>query len=545
MSSMKSIMGAQERIAHVPGRPVPRSMFNLSHPYKASGDAGFLYPVLHIETLPGDSFKCRTAIVARIATLLHPIMDNVFADLHFFFVPNRLIWENWERFMGYRPNPADSIDFIVPELDLDAYGEIQPDDFLGYMYGIVGCDFLGATQMPIALPARAYNLIWNEWFRAEQLQDSVNVPMNDGPDDVADYQLLRRGKRHDYFTSALPSPQMGPSVPISVADVIPVVGNGIALGLTNSSTDYGAVFPGGSPGAVRLSAADFGEPVGSAAGAGDAGSGTVIGVTDNPLMSGLEFDATAIGTINTLREAATLQQFFETENIFGNRYTEEVLGQFGVHTGDYRLQRPEYLGGGSQRISVSTVPQSGASEVGSPQANLAAFGVAGSSNGGGFSYTCVEHGQIIGLLSFRADLNWQQNLARRFTRRTRYDYYSPVFAHLGEQPVYTKELYMVNNPATDDTVFGYMPRWDEYRSQLGVIAGVFSSAAVQSLDSWHLAVDFDGSSPLLNSVFIQDNPPIVRIIADENQPQFLFQLYHDIKAARPMPVYAMPGLTRF
>lgn len=552
--SIGSIMGAQEKLAHVPGKRIPRSLFDLSHPYKATGDAGKLYPVLALETLPGDTFSGTTAIVARVQTLLHPLMDNIFATIHYFHVPRRLVWENWERFMGFRPQVTDSIDFLIPELDLDGYGEIQHDDLFAYLYGCGGVDFKDASRKPDACYARAYNLIWNEWYRAEQLQDSLNVPLDDGPDDPSDYQIRRRGKRHDYFTSALPSPQMGPSVPIAMSPNIPVTGDGNALGLTLDGTDVFAMSRtntayDGERYTLSASAYLAGDPVAtSRATGGIVGSPSIeyaVGVTEDPTMSGLHFDATLIGTINTLREHVTLQQFFETENIFGNRYTESVYGHFGVHTGDFRVQRPEYIGGGETRIVVSTVPQSSASETGSPQGNLAAFGVAGTASGGRFTYTAVEHGMIIGLLSFRADITYQQNLHRQFTRATRFDFYSPEFAHLGEQPILNREIYMTGVPGADDQVWGYIPRWDEYRSRSSVIAGKFLSSATGSLDSWHLAIDFDGSSPSLNNVFIEDNPPIARVIAVQNEPQFIFNLYHTIRAARPMPVYAMPGLARF
>lgn len=548
---MKSIMGAQERLAQVPGRPVPRSLFDLSHPYKATGNAGVLYPVLALETLPGDSIRCTTAIVARIQTLLHPLMDNVFVTMHYFHIPRRLTWENFERFMGYKPNPDDSTDYLIPEIDLGEYGPIQADDFFAYLYGCGGTDWTDATRMPDACYSRAYNLVWNEWFRAQQLQNSVVVNLGDGPDDPGDYKLLRRGKRHDYFTSALPSPQMGPSVPISAASTVPVVGNGMALGMQGAGSAFMGVgsyadFVGGQVG-MRMDLDLYGQPIGTSLPSETFAGGDVraVGVTTNPAFSGLQFDATLLGTINTLREAATLQQFYEVDNIFGTRYTENVFGHFGVHTGDYRVQRPEYIGGGEERIVVSTVPQSSSSVEGSPQANLSAFGVAGSGNAAGFTYTAVEHGMILGLLSFRADLTYQQNIHRQFTRATRFDFYSPEFAHLGEQPVFNKELYMTGNPAADDQVFGYMPRWDEYRSRSSVVAGKFLSSAVGTLDSWHLAIDFEGTSPQLNDVFIQDNPPINRVIAVENEPQFIFQLYHGIRGARPLPVYAMPGLARF
>lgn len=540
---MRSVTQSAAKVAHVPGRKMPRSIFDRSHAYKSTFDAGFLYPVLIDETLPGDTFNLRTAVVARIETLLHPIMDNVFVDFHYFFVPYRLVWDNFVKMMGERRNPTDSIDYMFPEVDLSAYGEIQPDDLFGYALSTIGVDWSSASRQPNALYFRAYNLIWNEWFRAEQLQDSLVVPVDDGPDDPADYVLVRRGKRHDYFTSALPSPQMGPSVPIATGNV-PVFGDGISLGWSDGTNLFGTSTISGAN-TPFLSAASYGDPIPGAGGASVAPSTLVLGITTDPDNSGLTFDASAIGTINTLREAATLQQFFETDNVFGTRYTESVYGHFGVHTGDYRLQRPEYIGGGSKRIAISTVPQSSASEVGSPQGSLAAFGVAGSDRAAGFNYTCVEHGMIIGLMSFRGDITWQRQVRKMWTRAGRFDIYSPEFAHLGEQPILSKELYMVGNEATDDTIFGYIPRWEEYRSFPSVVTGKFASDATGTLDSWHLAINFDGSSPSLNAVFIQDNPPIDRVIAVANEPQFIAQLWHDYKCVRPMPVYGIPGLNRF
>ena len=383
-----------------------------------------------------------------------------------------------------------------------------------------------------ALYTRAYNLIWNEWFRDENLQDSVLVDKGDGPDTASNYVLLRRGKRKDYFTSALPWPQKGSSVTLPLGTTAPIITNNTDIKLkvsggsdrvlgfnNNASTQFMNYAPG---------------PVG-----GNAQFGSNTG-----LVADLS-QATA-ATINQIRQSFQIQRLLERDARGGTRYTEIVRSHFGVVSPDARLQRPEYIGGGSTSVNINPIAQTSATNVtggSTPQGNLAAMGTL-LAHGHGFTYSAVEHGMIIGLVSVRADLTYQQGLQRMWSRKTRYDYYFPVFAHLGEQPIYQKEIYCTGVPASDDTVFGYQERWGEYRYKPSQITGLFRSTAAGTLDAWHLSQKFT-SAPTLNSTFIQDTPPVDRIVAvgsGANGKQFLFDAFFDIRMARPMPMFSVPGL---
>lgn len=521
---MRSVM--THNFSQVPQADIPRSTFNRSCGYKTTFDAGYLIPVFFDEALPGDTFNVRANYFARLATPEFPFMDNMFLDSFFFFVPNRLIWENWEEFNGQQENPGDSTDFLIPQIESPAV--------TGFSAGSV-YDYFGIpTEVPglkiSALWLRAMNLIWNEWFRDQNLQDSVPVPKGDGPDVYGDYVLLRRGKRHDYFTSALPWPQKGPSVEVPLGSTAPIFG-------VDRDTKIGTPASGFDD---RTMVADTG---GYMMYSGGALSGNVR-FSNNPLDIGLEADlssATA-STINALRQAFQIQKLYERDARGGTRYTEIIRAHFGVVSPDARLQRPEYLGGGSTPINIHPIAQNSASTEESPQGNLAAMGVV-SGKGGGFTKSFTEHGVIIGLVSARADLNYQQGLERMWSRRTRWDFYWPALSHIGEQAVLNKEIYAVGSatPGQDDAVFGYQERYAEYRYKPSLITGQFRSNFAQSLDQWHLAQDF-GSLPTLNNTFIQENPPVDRVIAVPSAPHFLFDAFFDIKSARPMPTYSVPGL---
>lgn len=536
MHSVQSVQShAQHTFAQSPQANIPRASFNRSHGYKTTFNEGFLVPVFVDEVLPGDTFNLRMTAFARLATPIYPIMDNLYLESFFFFVPNRLVWDNWQKFNGEQRNPTDSTDFILPTCT--AVSGVQTGDLADYMgipIKVNGIEFQ-------SLPLRAYNLIYNEWFRDENLQDSVVVDTDDGPDTYSNYNVLRRGKRYDYFTSCLPWPQKindGTVVEIPLGTSAPVVSN-IDFGGNGLPT-----FSAG--GSVALSNVVINTPSNSLTwgGAGVSSPYLLTWAPGDSLVSGSglvsDLSQATAATINQLRQAFQLQKLYERDARGGTRYTEIIRSHFGVISPDARLQRPEYLGGGSTMININPVAQTAPSETGvTPQGNLAAFGTA-SVHGHGFVKSFTEHGYIIGLVSTRADLNYQQGLNRMWSRSIRWDFYWPALSHIGEQAVLNQEIYAQGN-SVDTEVFGYQERYAEYRYKPAVITGLFRSTATLSLDAWHLAQDF-GSLPTLGSSFIVENAPMSRIKAVTSQPDFIFDSFFDLRCARPMPLFGVPGL---
>ena len=515
------------QFSQTPKVETQRSSFDRTHQHKTTFDAGKLIPFYVDEVLPGDSFNVNTTLFGRLATPLHPIMDNMFLDTHYFYVPNRLIWDNFKKFMGEQDNPTDSTDYLVPQLVDNAgtgFAEGSIEDYMGLPIASQ------ATGLSVsALWHRAYNLIWNEWFRDQNLQDSVTVNKGDGPDNLSDnhYSLLRRGKRHDYFTSALPWPQKGPGVELPLGTSAPVVTNNQIPQISSASVTDSDLYYNGSL---------LGQP--SLGGSNSAITfGSETGLTAD--LSG----ATA-STINSLRQAFQLQRLAEKDARGGTRYTEIVRSHFNVTSPDARLQRPEFLGGSTSRVQVQPVASTAAGYTGSAYNDTFVGQLGGlatvASNKDGFTKSFTEHGIVIGLVSARADLTYQSGVNRMFSRRTKYDFYWPTLAHLGEQEVKNKEIYAQGTSA-DEGTFGYQERWSEYRYGISKITSKFRSDASASLDTWHLSQDF-ANLPLLNETFIEDNPPITRAIAVQTEPHFILDAYINCKTARAMPTYSVPGL---
>ncbi len=517
MKKQRSVM--THKFSEVPRAEIQRSRFDRSFGYKTTLDAGWLIPFYVDEALPGDTFNMRTAAFMRLATPLKPLMDNMIVDTFFFAVPNRLLWSNWQKFNGEQDDPGDSIAFTVPRFTGLVAADLVAGSLSDYMGLPIAVGSVGNTLVLNSLHHRAYNLIWNEWFRDQNIQDSVVVDIDDGPDTLTDYVLLRRGKRHDYFTSCLPWPQKGTAVALPLgtsADIWHDAANDGDLSVWSSVNS--AYHEMDSPANLTVDAS------------------ATPGAAGNKLYADLSGATSA--TINELRQSFQIQKLLERDARGGTRYTEIIKSHFGVTSPDARLQRPEFLGGGSSPVNIHPVPNTSATAT-EDQGELAGYGTA-SFNGHGFMKSFTEHCVLIGLVCVRADLTYQQGLDRMFQRQTRYDFYWPALAHIGEQSVLREEIYATGTTADDTTVFGYQERYAEYRYKASKITGQFRSNHATPLDIWHLSQEFS-AGPTLNDAFIVENPPIDRVIAVPTEPHFLFDSYSSLKCSRPMPVYGVPG----
>lgn len=548
------------QFAQIPRAEIPRSRFARPSSYKTTFDSGYLVPFFLDIALPSDTFSLTSQFLLRITSpLIAPVMDNLFADVFFFAVPFRLLWDNWERFCGERTSPDDVYDGVIPRVAIQFGPEVTKDSLtqsLADYFGIPVNNLVGDIDVN-ALPFRAYNLIYNEWFRDENLCDPAYIYTGDSTQDFyTNYPLLRRGKRHDYATSCLPWPQKGPDGVIAIGGTAPVKGDGNALGfsikLTGGAFEDACLRTVASSGTVQHYTTDMtrislpkanGAPLGSVTPTGNAITGAALGINTDSSKSGLIADLSSVNPIpiNDFRQAVALQHWFEALARGGSRYTEIVRSVFGTISPDARLQRPEYLGGGSFPVDFKTVEQTSSTNSTTPQGNLAAFGLGGDSSIG-FTKSFTEHCVIIGLISVRADLTYQQGLHRFWSLDTLESLYWPQFAHLGEQAVLSKEIYC-DGTEHDDDVFGYQERYAEWRYKQSRITGKLNSRYSAPLDAWHLAQEFS-ERPVLNADFIEEHPPVSRVVAVTDEPQFLLDSFHDLVCTRPMPLYGVPGLNR-
>jgi hypothetical protein len=517
---------SQDDAAMIARPDVPRSKFSGSFSTKFTFDAGYLIPFHVEEVYPGDHFKYRFTPFVRTATPLFPIMDSQRIDIHCFFVPNRLVWVNWVKLMGQQDNPADSIAFSVPQVT--SLGN-------GFVVGGVG-DYMGlptvgqgaAIMSVSALPFRAYSLIYNQWYRDENLINQAFTNISDAAANEGSYPVRRRAKSHDYFTSCLPWPQKF-TAPVYKS---PVVGIGI---------ETPTPLTGGPTGAQETPS--FSSPSGARTYAVTTGASTLVieatttGIDNIPQIF-------AQTDVNTFRQAMQVQVFLERMARGGTRYTELNENIFGVRNPDARLQRPEYIGGGSTPLQFTPIAQTGTGGAG-----VGSLGAAGSAVGNNSaSYAATEHGLIMCIMSVKSELSYSQGVHKMWDRKTLYDFYNPAFAGLGEQAVLRREIYATGVAANDDVVFGYQERWHELRTHVSSVRSLFRPTAAGNIDEWHLSQQFS-SAPTLGQTFIEDAPPMSRVfpaVGAAPLTAYLADVHVNVEMVRPLPLYGTPvGLGRF
>jgi hypothetical protein len=537
----------------IPDVTPPRSAFDLSHGRSTTHDAGKLIPIFWADVVPGDTWSVRTGVLSRITTLLFPIMDELITSFHYWFVPYRLVWEHWQAFCGERKTPDDTTEYLIPQVDMAGNGMLPHSN-----YDYFDLPLTASTNLRFnALPFRALCLIWDEWYRDQNLQDPIDAPTDDGPDPGTLYNaLLNRGKRKDYISGALPWPQKGDAVTMPLGTSAPITGfvdavanRNVLAGSQAPTYDVGNQTDISLAHNATINVTWEQQPT----------SGTSLATWNNPALeyniNNVPISGTAdlsqatSATLALFRQSVAIQQLYEKDARGGTRYVETLRTHFGVISPDHRLQRPEWLGGGSAPLSVQPIPNTN-SEATAELGTLGAYGtVAG--DGIGFQHSFVEHGIIIGLMSTRAPLTYQQNLDRYWSKRDRWEFYWPLLAGIGEQAILNQEVLWLDQPGTaadeDQGVWGYSERFAEYKFMSSKVTGLMRSEVplATSLDVWHLALDFESVRPALNADFIKDEPPVDRVVGVPTQPHFQTNMYHQVRAVRRMPLYNTPGLSRF
>lgn len=533
----RNIRVNQSHFAMIPQANIRRSVFDRSHVYKTTFNEGQLIPYFVDEVIPGDTFTLNPVEFCRLATPVVPFMDNIYIESFFFFVPSRLVYDKWVNLCGEQENPEDSIDYLVPTVSLAGDMTNKLPDYMG-----IACSNGTFKNVSVnCLPFRSYWLIWNEWFRDENLQKSVKVskgetntvlePMGQStanpnyslPSGVTNwYDPAPRGKRYDYFTGALPWPQKGPAVDL------PLSGNATVY-LDDGMQSNNTVFYTSGTGQLGASGRSYGASV------------NWIGAKNTSTTYSPYADMSTVSavTINSLRQAFMLQRYYEIDARCGTRYTEKLQAHFGVTNPDARLQRPEFLGSHSSMMNINPVTQTSSTDSTTPQGNLAAYGL-NAQRYHAFTKSFSEFGYVIGLINVRADLTYQQGVNKMWLRSDVLDFYWPSFAHLGEQAIQNIEIYCQGNE-DDKKVFGYQERYAEYRYKPSLITGQFRSTYKEPLDIWHLSQKF-ATLPTLSDEFIQDHPPISRVVAVPSYPHFLLDVKFNLKCIRPMPMYGIPGM---
>lgn len=530
-----------------------RSRFDRSCSIKTSFDVGQLIPFYVDEILPGDTFTVDTSKVVRLQTLLTPVMDNIYLDTYFFFVPSRLCWSHWRELMGENTQSAwiPTVEYSIPQITSPAETGWQVGTIADYMGIPTGVPGLSVS----ALPFRAYALICNEWFRDENLSDPLNIPVDDVnvagvntgnyiTDVVKGGQPFVAAKYHDYFTSCLPSPQKGPdvSLPVGVSSPLPVGPGDAHLSGPLSATMTVGQGLNPAPTLKRNLQLTGNNDVQSFA-PGITGYDNSSSLTPLNLWAFPSADSALSVTINQLRLAFQIQKLYERDARGGTRYIEILKSHFGVTSPDARLQRPEYLGGNRIPININQVVQNSATESsGTPQGTTTAYSLTSDTHSE-FTKSFVEHGFIIGLMVARYDHTYQQGLARMWSRKDRFDFYWPVFANIGEQAVLNKEIYAQGNDK-DQEVFGYQEAWAEYRYRPSSVTGEMRSQYAQSLDVWHLADDYESLPSLSDGWIREDKSNVDRVLAVSSSvsDQLFCDVYIRCLASRPMPLYSIPGL---